>query len=45
MHSIIYTLIEGNYKPSKIFTHGDQVASQAVEGFVLDLEEVFDGMM
>jgi Uma2 family endonuclease len=42
---LIYTLIEGNYKPSKIFTHGDKVASQAVEGFVLDLEDVFDGMM
>lgn len=42
---IIYTLIDGKYKTSKIFTHGDNVASQAVEGFVLDLEEVFEGMM
>ncbi|PRY86521.1 Uma2 family endonuclease [Mongoliibacter ruber] len=42
---IIYTLIDGKYSASKIFTHGDKVASQAVAGFVLDLEEVFDGMM
>lgn len=42
---IIYTLIEGKYQTSRIFTHGDKVASQAVEGFTLDLEEVFEGMM
>jgi Uma2 family endonuclease len=42
---LIYTLIDGKYIPSKFFTHGDKVASQAVEGFVLDLDEVFDGMM
>jgi Uma2 family endonuclease len=42
---LIYTLIDGKYIPSKIFTHGDKIASQAVDGFVLDLEEVFEGMM
>lgn len=42
---IIYTLIEDKYQASRIFTHGDKVASQAVEGFTLDLEEVFEGMM
>ncbi|MCH7398729.1 Uma2 family endonuclease [Belliella sp. DSM 107340] len=42
---IIYTLVDGKYYASKIFTHGDKVTSQAVKGFVLDLEEVFDGMM
>ncbi|WP_373494410.1 Uma2 family endonuclease [Aquiflexum sp.] len=41
---IINTLINGKYQASRIFTHGDKVASQAVEGFVLDLEEVFDDM-
>jgi Uma2 family endonuclease len=42
---IIYTLINGKYHTSKIFTHGDEVASQVVAGFVLDLAEVFEGMM
>ena len=42
---IINTLINGKYQASRIFTHGDKVASQAVEGFVLDLEEVFDDMI
>ena len=42
---IINTLINGKYQASRIFTHGDKVASQAVEGFVLDLEELFDDMI
>ncbi|PRY86522.1 Uma2 family endonuclease [Mongoliibacter ruber] len=42
---IINTLINGKYQASRIFTHGDKVASQAVEGFVLDLVEVFDDMI
>lgn len=42
---IINTLINEKYQASRIFTHGDKVDSQAVEGFVLDLEEVFDDMI
>jgi Uma2 family endonuclease len=42
---LVYTLINGRYDASKIFTHGDRVTSQAVTGLALDLEEVFDDMM
>lgn len=42
---VVYTLVNGLYDSSKIFTLGDRVASQVIEGFVLDLEEVFDGMI
>ena len=42
---LVYTLANGRYVPSKLFTHGDRVASQAVEGFVLDLDEVFEDLI
>jgi Uma2 family endonuclease len=42
---IIFSLVNGKYVASKLFTHGDKVSSQAVEGFVLDLEDVFEGMI
>jgi len=38
---LVYTLINGRYDASKIFTHGDMVSSKAIEGLVLNLEEVF----
>jgi Uma2 family endonuclease len=38
---LIYTLEGGTYQPSRLFTLGDQVKSQALAGFVLDLNEVF----
>ena len=38
---LIYTLEAGNYRPSRLFTLGDQVRSQTLGGFVLDLDEVF----
>lgn len=38
---MIYTLIEGKYRPSKLYTIGDVVHSKALEGFKLDLDEVF----
>lgn len=38
---LIYTLIEGKYVPSKLYISGDEVVSSAVEGFKLDMEEVF----
>ncbi len=38
---LIYTLINGKYVPSKLFTSGDVVESMAIKGFVLDLEDFF----
>ena len=41
---LVYTLVEGKYIPSKLFTLGDHVASKCIEGFVLDLDELFEGL-
>ncbi len=41
---IIYTLVEGKYIPSKLFTLGDFIESKAIEGFRLDLDFVFRGL-
>lgn len=38
---LIYTLKEGKYQPSRLFTSGDIVESKCIVGFKLDLEEVF----
>jgi len=38
---LIYTLTNGKYVPSRLFTSGDVVESQAIEGFILDLEDFF----
>ncbi len=38
---LIYTLETGKYRPSRLFTPGDRVSSQALPGFELDLDEVF----
>ncbi|MBI0398780.1 Uma2 family endonuclease [Cyclobacterium marinum] len=38
---LIYTLEGGKYQPSRLFTLGDRVKSQALAAFVLDLDEVF----
>ncbi|NHE56947.1 Uma2 family endonuclease [Cyclobacterium plantarum] len=38
---LIYTLESGKYRPSRLFTLGDEVKSQVFSGFVLDLDEVF----
>jgi len=38
---LIYSLVNGRFVPSKLFTHGHTVHSQVIEGFSLDLEEVF----
>lgn len=38
---LIYTLIEGKYQSSKLFTTGDKIQSTVLPGLVLDLEEVF----
>ena len=41
---LVYTLTERKYVPSKLFTLGDRVPSQCIEGFVLDLDELFEGL-
>ncbi|MEX2512454.1 MAG: Uma2 family endonuclease [Cyclobacteriaceae bacterium] len=38
---LIYTLDEGKYRPSRLFTQGDLVNSQALPGFELELDDVF----
>lgn len=41
---LIYTLKEGKYQPSRLFTSGDIVESICISGFKLDLEEVFSDL-
>lgn len=41
---LIYTLKEGKYQPSRLFTSGDIVESNCIKGFKLDLEEVFSDL-
>ncbi|TVP50372.1 MAG: Uma2 family endonuclease [Mongoliibacter sp.] len=41
---LIYSLVNGKYIPSRLFTLGDHVASSCIKGFVLDLEELFEGL-
>lgn len=38
---MIYTLVDGSYVPSKLFTRGDIISSKVIEGFNLDLDEYF----
>lgn len=38
---LIYTLIDKKYVPSRLFTLGDKVKSKAINGFEMDLDEVF----
>ena len=38
---LIYNLEGGKYQPSRLFTLGDRVKSQALAGFELDLDEMF----
>lgn len=38
---LIYTLIDGKYQASRLFTVGDKIQSIVLPGFVVDLEEVF----
>jgi Uma2 family endonuclease len=41
---LVNTFTDRKYVPSKLFTFGDRVPSQCIEGFVLDLDELFEGM-
>ncbi|WP_111321089.1 Uma2 family endonuclease [Algoriphagus chordae] len=38
---LIYTLVEGKFVPSRLFTSGDVITSTVLPGFAFDLEEVF----
>ncbi|SHN33575.1 Endonuclease, Uma2 family (restriction endonuclease fold) [Cyclobacterium lianum] len=38
---LIYSLVNGKYVPSRLFTSGDVVKSKVLDGFTLDLEEFF----
>ena len=41
---LIYTLTKGKYVPSKLFTTGDIVSSKIINGFTLNLEDVFNDL-
>ena len=41
---LIYSLVNGNYQPSKLMTTGDIVKSMVIKGFELDLEEFFGNL-
>ncbi|SEJ60487.1 Endonuclease, Uma2 family (restriction endonuclease fold) [Cyclobacterium xiamenense] len=41
---LIYSLVDGKYVPSRLFTSGDVVESTVLIGFTLDLEEFFGDM-
>jgi Uma2 family endonuclease len=41
---LIYSLQNGRYVPSRLFTSGDTVASPIIPGFRLDLEDFFEDM-
>lgn len=38
---VMYTLEEGGYKPSRVMVAGDVVTSSVLEGFALNLEQLF----
>jgi Uma2 family endonuclease len=38
---LIYTLTNGKYVPSRLFTNGDIVISESIKGFALDLSYLF----
>lgn len=38
---LIYTLTDGKYVPSRVYTNGDKISTPILPGFELDLEEVF----
>jgi len=41
---IIYSLIDGKYDASRLMVAGDIVTSSALEGFSIDLNELFEGV-
>ena len=41
---LIYTLINNEYQPSRLFTHGDIITSGVLPGFQLDLSRLFSNL-
>lgn len=41
---LIYSLIEGKFHPSRLFSSGDKVNSSVIKGYQLDLESFFNEM-
>ncbi len=41
---LIYSLINGKFHPSRLFTSGDAVESNVIKGFQLNLESFFKDM-
>ncbi len=39
---IIYSLVNGAFQPSRLFTNGDVIHSSVLPGFSLEIEEVFE---
>lgn len=40
---LIYTLVDGKYNSSGFYVSGDTVGSACIEGFQLNLEDIFEG--
>ncbi len=40
----VYTLVDGKFIPSRLFTSGDEITTPILPGFVLNLEELFDNL-
>lgn len=40
---LIYSLVDGKYQSSRLLVSGDIVESACIEGFKLNLEEIFEG--
>jgi Uma2 family endonuclease len=41
---MVYTLEDGNYKPSKLFTTGDEITTNILTGLVINLEDIFSDL-
>jgi Uma2 family endonuclease len=41
---LVYTLSEGKYRPSRLMVAGDTVTSSVLEGFLIDLADMFENV-
>ncbi len=41
---LVYTLINGKYKASKLLTGGDEISTPILPGLIIDLEKLFEGL-
>ena len=39
---LIYTLVDGKYQSSGLYVAGDEVQSSCIDGFSLNLEDIFE---